>query len=116
MLVSFFALQTLTTRSPVAAVDADDHALVDLVARLDEGHAALLGVGEAVVSAVAALGGDQRAVARRCRSARARARSRSGRLLITPVAARGGQEGVAEADQAARRDLELQAHVRRCRR
>ena len=45
MLVSFFSRTALTSRSSERAVLADDHALVDLVAGLDEQRAALLHAG-----------------------------------------------------------------------
>ena len=102
MLVRCFFLHTLTARSPGRWCLADHHAFVDLHARPQEQVAALLGVLQAISwwSCPA-----PRPPASRC------ARRRSGRPWAIAIvedgvhhahAARGGQELVAEAQQAAR--------------
>ena len=63
MLVSFLLLIGLTTRSLSRAVDADDHAFVEPVARGDEHAAALLQLPQRVGHGLAVLLADQHAVA-----------------------------------------------------
>ena len=93
-----------------ARVFADQHAFVDLGGRLDEDGAALLHAGNRVGGGHAGAVGDERAVgARRDWTV---PRLPSGEDVIDDAGALGVGEALrAEADQAAGRNAELQAHA-----
>ena len=85
-----------------------DHALVDLGLRLNERDASLLRVRQPVAERHATLGGDQRPGARAADGTQPWLVPDEARRHDA-VAARGGKEGVAQADQAARGNRVLQA-------
>ena len=93
----------------VAVALADDHAGVDLDARADEQHTAILNAAEAVGRGVAGLERDERA------GLAALDITLDGRVGIQngghdALAARVGEEFIAVAEQAARGDEEFQTH------
>src|SRR5438094_6610243 len=88
-------------------LDADDHPFVDLLARLDEGRAPLLGAGQTEGQGLAGGRRGQRAVALLAKLAQEGPVSHSDRPH--QAVARGeGQEGVAKPDQAPGRDHVLE--------
>ena len=87
-----------------------DHALVDLGLGLNERLAPLLRVLQTVRHGDAALHGDDRPGARRLHVAVHRFHTGQLRAHL-PVAARSPHEEALEADEPARRQPELQAHV-----
>ena len=91
-------------------LDADDHALVHLFARLDEGRAALLRARQPEGQRRACRRRGQRAVALLAEIARPRPVADADRAH-QPGARGEGQEGVAEPDQPASRDEVLEPHA-----
>ena len=114
MFVRCFSLRGVDVEVVGAGVLADDHALVDLLAGLDEERAALLqrvqGEGRRAPGAV----GHERAG--RARAQVARPRLPAVEDVVQEAGAAGlGEELGAEADQPARRDEVLHAHPARSR-
>ena len=84
-MVSFFSLTMLTSRSLLAGVLADDHALVDLVAGRDEELAARLQVLDRVGGRLARAVGDQRAGRRGAAMSPCQGSQPSKRWFMMPV-------------------------------
>ena len=108
--MSFFSLQGLTDHVVAAGVFADDHPLIDVVARLDEHRAALLEIIEGERDDLALDEADHHAVAP------ARDVALCGPVLVEVVvhdgfALGGAHQAVAQADQAPRRDQELEMGI-----
>ena len=94
-------------------LDAHDHPLVDLLARLDEGEATLLRVGESEGENVSRAGRHHRAVALLPEVARPGTVAEEQRAH-DPGAAGDRQEGVPEADQATGRDCVVEPDAGLC--
>src|SRR4029077_4458902 len=91
-------------------LDADDHPLVHRLARLDEGGAALLRAGEPKREGGPGRRGREGAVPLLAEIARPGPAADPDRAHETGACSQG-EEVVAEADQAARRDQVLEAHA-----
>ena len=109
MLVRCFSLHGVDVEVLGARVLADDHALVDLLARADEQRAALLQVHQRELRGRAAAVGDERAGRARAQLARPRLPAVED-VVQEPGAARLGEELGAEADQPARGDEVVHPH------
>ena len=109
MLVSFLPFSTLTSRSLSRRVLADDHALVDLPAGLDDHRPAVLQVPQRVGHRLAL---HRSRSARRCAGRRSRpckARRRGTARFIIAVPRVSVRSSPLVADQAARRRVEDEA-------
>ena len=113
MLVSFFSRQMFTLRSVSREYSPIDHALVDARARRDEQHAALLQVEDGVRRAPTPSRSATMAPLVRAWIVAVPRRPAVEQRVHDAGAARVGEEARAEADQAARRDGELQPHAAR---
>ena len=108
--VELLAAHRIHDEVVVARVDADHHALVERIARLDEHAAAVVELAERVRHRLAVVLADQHAVLAPFDVAL------EGFVAVEDVADQAGparqvQELVLEADQSARRDAVLEAHT-----